>query len=25
LTNSLFRPRKFAMMLPSVFGGWTKV
>jgi sulfide:quinone oxidoreductase len=25
LTNSLFPPRKFAMMLPNVFGDWTKV
>jgi hypothetical protein len=24
-TNSLFPPRKFAMMLPNVFGDWTKV
>ena len=25
LTNSLFPPRKFAMMLPNIFGDWTKV
>ena len=25
LTNRLFPPRKFAMMLPNVFGDWTKV
>src|SRR6266542_5112774 len=25
LTNSLFPPRKFAMMLPNVCGDWTKV
>jgi sulfide:quinone oxidoreductase len=25
LTNSLFPPRRFAMMLPNVFGDWTKV
>jgi sulfide:quinone oxidoreductase len=25
LTNSLFPPRKFAMMLPNLFGDWTKV
>lgn len=25
LTNSLFPPRKFAMMLPNVFGDWLKV
>jgi sulfide:quinone oxidoreductase len=25
LTNRLFPPRKFAMMLPNLFGDWTKV
>lgn len=25
LTNRLFPPRKFAMMLPNVFGDWLKV
>lgn len=25
LTNRLFPPRKFAMMLPNIFGDWTKV
>jgi sulfide:quinone oxidoreductase len=25
LTSSLFPPRKFAMMLPNIFGDWTKV
>ena len=25
LTNSLFPPRKLAMMLPNIFGDWTKV
>ena len=25
LTNSLFPPRKFAMMLPNLFGDWMKV
>jgi sulfide:quinone oxidoreductase len=25
LTDRLFPPRKFAMMLPNLFGDWTKV